>query len=67
MSVWVPKSSGAPNGLRRLVFDDTNTCFMKKDPIAGPTCFEIVGPVMGFLLSAKNLLEMSGRADKCAW
>ena len=46
---------------------DKNTFFMKKNPIAGPIFLKIVGPVMGFFLSAKNAFKMADPAEKCAW
>ena len=40
---------------------------MKKNPIAWPMFLKIVGPAIGFFLSAKNALKMADPAEKCAW
>ena len=47
--------------------NDKNTFVMKKNPIPGSICLKIVGPVMGFFLSAKNVFTMADPAEKCAW
>ena len=47
--------------------NDTNTFFMKKNLIEGPIFLKILGPVIGFFLSAKNALNMADPAEKCAW
>ena len=44
-----------------------DTFFMKKNSIGGTSFFKIEGPPMRFFLSAENALEMTDRAQKCAW
>ncbi len=43
------------------------TFFMKKNPEGGTSFFKIIGPPVGFFLSAENALEMPDRAQECAW
>ena len=44
-----------------------DTFFIKKNPIGGTSFFKIIGPPVGFFLSADNALEMPDRARECAW
>ena len=45
----------------------TKHACLKKNPMSGPTFCEMVGPVMGFCVSAKHAMQMADLAEKCIW